>query len=518
MPLEGRPAGGPRWDGSAKMAAGLVALSWAQRLSPADFAAAAQAAVGAAKPAAQADARRALVQQIVEAALVGAEPSSLLVEYLQHGMMLDVLPINLTLQQLLGSPLLALEPAAGAELPAAERPVRLLAMLPVLRAFGPHITPEDEGAAELLLQLLIRLAEIEEAGAAGATSPAVVLQAVLDGKASLPMLAVARHAHPSLWEQLLQRVRALPAPSPLAPLLSAALVRLGLRLEDGSTLAPLTEHLALHDGDIARIKSAAAQEEEDDELEREDRPRVRPRLGGWDASSLPRRRQDVASAAHGGLVMALSAGGVDGRCGSAKLGAAVCIAVRSVVKCTADALTAERPVPWHQSRALAQLLVGTVASAVDPTAVSAAVAAAAVNQAGGFSPEKDAVGGGSHSDEESSAETLSQEHMGVLSAACGEVLVAVAAVLRAPSECAPTLPLALEVLTVVKTALAAGESSGDAGATALREALLGGAETPRVALARGWARHGGADAGLALFDLKSEAGREEMLQLARGQS
>jgi hypothetical protein len=50
---------------------------------------------------------------------------------------------------------------------------------------------------------------------------------------------------------------------------------------------------------------------------------------------------------------------------------------------------------------------------------------------------------------------------------------------------------------------------------ALREALLGGDETPRVALARGWARHGGADAGLALFDLGSEAGREEVLQLAR---
>ena len=186
-------------------AAGLVALSWAQRLSPADFAAAAQVAIGAAKPAAQADVRKALVRQIVEAAQVGGEPSSLLVEYLQHGMMLDVLPINLTLRELLGSPLLALEASGGAELPAAERPVRLHAMLPVLRAFGAHISPEGEGAAELLLQLLIRLVEVEEAGGVGGTSPAAVLQAVLEGKATLPMLAVARHAHLSLWEQLLQR-------------------------------------------------------------------------------------------------------------------------------------------------------------------------------------------------------------------------------------------------------------------------------------------------------------------------
>ena len=103
----------------------------------------------------------------------------------------------------------------------------------------------------------------------------------------------------------------------------------------------------------------------------------------------------------------------------------------------------------------------------------------------------------------------------MLSAACEQVFAAVAAVLRAPPERAPTLPLALEVLTVVVTALKAGESSGDAGVGALREALLGGDETPRVALARGWARHGGADAGLALFDLGSEAGREEVLQLAR---
>ena len=119
-----------------------------------------------------------------------------------------------------------------------------------------------------------------------------------------------------------------------------------MRLEDGATLAPPTEHLALHDGDISRSKSTAPEDEDEDELEPEGRARVRPRLVGWDASSLPRRRQDVASAAHGGLVMALSAGGVDGRSGSAKLGAAVCTAVRSVSKSTADALTATLPVPW----------------------------------------------------------------------------------------------------------------------------------------------------------------------------
>jgi hypothetical protein len=204
---------------------------------------------------------------------------------------------------------------------------------------------------------------------------------------------------------------------------------------------------------------------------------------------------------------------------------------------------------------------------------------------------------GDAKEEEEDAEfsgALSAEDLASLSAACGEVFQAVAQVLRLPTESAPTLPLALELLELTAAALttaslAAGSNSngegeqsmlplaaspskatpsgsaeaaaasaaaaaaaaaeGSAGGAALhllRQALLGGAETPRLALVKGWARHchedsaaaaaaisgsggggggewnegeeGGPAAvmrGLVLLDLSSTTGREEILQLAR---
>jgi hypothetical protein len=393
------------------MADDLVALCWAQRRSATDFAAAARAAVDSAEPAQRADVQRSLVAQLLEGACVGDEPSALLVDYLEHGMMLDALPINSCLRQLLDSPLLAVA-----------WPVRLRSLLPVLHSFAPHVMPDDEAAAELVLQLLLRLAEVEAAGV-GADAAVAAARALLGGQAALPLLALGRQAHPAAWRLLLQRVREPSAAGKalgLAQPLASALARVGLRLEDGETVPPRTESLALHDDDIGfagKLALDGGHDNEEEEEEEEDdgdgdgverRRRVRARLEGWGSSRangtggsgnsskgalpLPRRRAEVHAAVSNALVSVLSAAAADGQKGPKPLGAAVCNAVSATTRRVRDVLVSRQPVPWHEARALAQLMVAIVSSAVNPAAVSAAVAAAALNQAGGgFSPEKEAL-------------------------------------------------------------------------------------------------------------------------------
>ena len=191
------------------------------------------------------------------------------------------------------------------------------------------------------------------------------------------------------------------------------------------------------------------------------------------------------------------AGSEDGE--AADDGAAVCGAVRSVAEGVCAALSGGE-LPWEQARAWAQLLVRTVALAIDPTAVAAAKAAAAANHAG-LSPDKS----GSPSPP-TQGEKLSEAQLSALSEVCAEVWAAVRRVVCAPPERAASLPLALELLSCAVAA------EDDAGA---RSVLLGGATTPRLGLATGWARHG-SEEGVLLFDPAQPAQRGELLQLARG--
>ena len=119
----------------------------------------------------------------------------------------------------------------------------------------------------------------------------------------------------------------------------------------------------------------------------------------------------------------------------------------------------------------------------------------------------------------------------MLSIVCGKAFKATAKVLSAPPEHSPTLPLALEILVATDAALSATDVEA-ADLQLLRQALLGWTETPRLALATSWARHGaytptrsigagGSDVqaqtlrGLIFFDLASTTGREEILLFAK---
>ena len=371
------------------------------------------------------------VAQLIDAACVGEEPSVLLIDYFEHGMMLGVLPINLSLQQLLASPLLA-----------AEEPVRLRTLLPVLHSFAPHVTPDSEDAAELVLQVLVKLAELEAAGVAGIAVKNTA-RAVLNGRAVLPLIALARHARPDTWQLLLERLRGRAGePSAMTQLVAEALLRLGLRLETDTRIPSRLESRALHDEDMGPVRTPTscatsdqfddpALAEDDDAVERQ--RRVRRRFISWGAPGatsggtgvravgarggenfdllpLPRKRAELETMINNALVLALSA--VDGHNAATAVGTAVCSTVAVVAQRVCDALAAAQEVPWHKARALAHLFVSTVRSrmshtlfqrlllksqngvflqvsaAVSPPTVVAALATAAVNQVG-FSPEKD---------------------------------------------------------------------------------------------------------------------------------
>lgn len=350
----------------------LVAVSWAQWRSAGDFATAAQAAVDAVEPAQRAEVQESLVAQLLDAACVGEEPSALLIEYFEHGMMLGALPINLSLRQLLASPLLAVE-----------TPVRLRAALPVLHSFAPHVTPDTEEAAELVLQVLIKLAEVETAGVAPAeaTDAARVL---LGSQAVLPLIVLARHIRSDTWQVLLEQLRrrSQAEPAALSKLMDAALMRLGLRLEDDTRIPPRPETLALHDEDMGTRTLSGR----DDDAVGQQR-RVRPRVINWGACKaldvdgggrrrgargnnaeflpLPQKRTELEAMVNSAMVSALSSAAADGHKTAKAFGAAIYNIVAVVAQRVCDALAAAQALPWHEARALAQLLVTTVR--IEPT-------------------------------------------------------------------------------------------------------------------------------------------------------
>lgn len=314
---------------------------------------------------------------------MGEEPSALLIDYFEHGMMLGVLPVNLSLEQLLASPLLA-----------AKTPVRLRALLPVLHSFAPHVAPDSEEAAELVLQVLIKLAELEAAGVAS-IAVTKTARAVLNGPAVLPLIALARHARSDTWQMLLERLRGRASePAAMTQLVAGALLRLGLRLETDTRIPPRPESLALHDEDMgpARTPTGCATSdqsddpalaEDDDTVERQ--RRVRPRLISWgtpgatsgitgvraigarggdniDFLPLPRKRTELEAMVNNALVLALSAAAAEGHNAATAVGTAVCSTVAVMAQRVCDALASTQPVPWDKARALAQLFISTVRS------------------------------------------------------------------------------------------------------------------------------------------------------------
>ena len=358
------------------MADELVAICWAQRRSAGDFAATAQAALDAAgEPAQRTTIASSLVAQLLDAACVGEKPSPLLIDYLEHGMMLGALPINLSLQQLLACPLLAVE-----------TPVRLRALLPVLHTFAPYVTPDNEEAAKLVLQILIKLTDIAMDGVAG-NAAVNAARALLGGQAVLPLIALGRHVWPDVWQTLLERLRRQREPVAFREPLAVALTCLGLRLEDDTRIPVRIESLALHDEDMgsvwtktgsARPMSCLSEDVHllgDDDGTVEKQRRVRARLVSWadckimggnggssgiNVDCLPRKRAELQAMVNHAMVSALSSVAADGQKTSKAFGKAVCNTVSVLVQRVCSVFTGARAVPWHEARALSQLLVATV--------------------------------------------------------------------------------------------------------------------------------------------------------------
>lgn len=353
------------------MADNLVALCWAQRRNASDFAAAAQAAVDAAAPDRRVEIQSSLVAQILDAACVGDEPSALLIDYLEHGMMLRALPINLSLQQLLDSPLVAVA-----------TPVRVRALLPVLHSFGPYVTPDNDEAAGLVLQLLTKLVEVESTGVA-AFAAAQAARELLNGQAVLPLVALARQVQPDMWHALLERLRGREG-QPMVQSIAAALRELGFQLENDKRIPPRRESSALHDEDVGcdfALRPTSHQSTDHDLDEAVERQRrVRPRMASWkarqatgsasggrsggsarvDSLSLPRRRSELDAVVSVAMVTALSAATADGQKTPAALGSAVCSTVVAVARRICAALSTAQAPSWHEARALSQLFVSTV--------------------------------------------------------------------------------------------------------------------------------------------------------------
>ena len=254
------PADGGGDVGDGEGAARLIALSWALRREPSDFSAAAAAALASAEPERRPALQRAIIGALphplparpltcrshaeggrgaaqtrswrMPASATSPPPSSSTtssatpptprppapadgpggLSVQEHSMMLDVLPVNLTLELLLASPLLALD-----------TPPRLRSLLPLLSRFPAHISPDDEAAAGLLLRVLLLLLDAHAAGIGGA-EPAAAARSLLEGRAALPLLRLAPVAAASLWERWLQQAREL-SKAPSSPLATLMRVR-----------------------------------------------------------------------------------------------------------------------------------------------------------------------------------------------------------------------------------------------------------------------------------------------------
>jgi hypothetical protein len=227
---------------------GLVARSWVRRSTPQAFATAALAAIeqqiaasprGSSPPAEQHQERarvrlqqELLEQLLLEASATPSTPSALLVDFLEHGMMLGLFTVNATFRALLGSPLLPeLAPASTSRPRGGSGAARLLRVVgrfalhlsPMLEEggeigaeqpgrpheHGSHIHRTDVPAAGLALSLLLRLVQISATAAgdgdrAVAAAAAAAADEMLRGHPALaPLLRLAAHAEPKQWSQLL---------------------------------------------------------------------------------------------------------------------------------------------------------------------------------------------------------------------------------------------------------------------------------------------------------------------------
>eukprot|EP01047_Picozoa_sp_COSAG01_P073139 COSAG01_NODE_11830_length_1851_cov_2.465183_1_plen_436_part_00 len=227
---------------------GLVARSWVRRSTPQAFATAALAAIEqqiavsprSSSPPAEQHQERARVrlqqelleQLLLEASATPSTPSAVLVDFLEHGMMLGLFAVNATFRALLGSPLLPeLAPASTSRPRGGSGAARLLRVVgrfalhlsPMLEdggesgaeqpgrphEHGSHIHRADVPAAGLALSLLLRLVQISAAAAgdgdrAVAAAAAAAADEMLRGHPALaPLLRLAAHAEPKQWSQLL---------------------------------------------------------------------------------------------------------------------------------------------------------------------------------------------------------------------------------------------------------------------------------------------------------------------------
>jgi hypothetical protein len=246
------------------------------------------------------------------------------------------------------------------------------------------VTPDSEEAADLVLQVLIKLAEVETAGVA-ATATTNVANALLSSHAVLPLLTLARHIRPETWRTLLEQLHSgsQTEPTALSKLVAAALMRVGLRLEDDTRSPPRPETLALHDEDMGTFQQSSDPDSADNTDTAVQQRRVRPRLINWGARKataggdggggirgargsnadflpLPQKRTELEPMVNSAMVSALSSAVADGHRTAKAFGAAICNIVALVAQRVCDALAAAQALPWHEARALAQLFVSTV--------------------------------------------------------------------------------------------------------------------------------------------------------------
>jgi hypothetical protein len=94
--------------------ADVISKSWAQRHPPATFAVLCADALRGQPLHQHSDIKLELGSQLVAAASVGRVPSALLIEYLEHALVLGSVPVSPTLTLLLDSSLLSAEAANAA--------------------------------------------------------------------------------------------------------------------------------------------------------------------------------------------------------------------------------------------------------------------------------------------------------------------------------------------------------------------------------------------------------------------